>query len=576
MTWLNFIFFVLSSRMQILLRFFVILTALAWLVPNHYRPWAAAWNDGLAATGLLLMLLSVAVSATINCGLSWRLAGVVALCWIVLLAQLVTGKLLFVGDALMAALYIGLWLAAVMAGGLMVAETNRSDGINLLTGAWHFAALLSVGIALVQWTGTLNLNIYAADLPPGARPFGNVAQPNNLNTLCFIGLCGLLWLQQRCRVSGVPFWLGASFLLLGMVMTQSRTGWLQIGLLLIWGFAMHTRANLRISRAQLLLLGTVYAAGVLLWPAVCDALLLSPGRALSEQVQPGMRLPYWRSMLDAIGREPLWGYGWKQVGAAQQRVALDHPNFGVLFENGHNLVLDLLLWNGLPIGGLIIAALAWWFIAHIRACHDARVVWLLAAVGGVFTHSMLEFPLEYAYFLIPVGLAMGAIDGLSPAAGALLRLPRWVVLLFTALLSAVFVATAIEYLKAEENYRTLRMEAAHIGTDRIVTPAPGLRLLTQLETFLQFARTEATPGMTPEQVDWMRKVSERYGFSWVLFRYALAAGLNNQPVVASETLARICHIYVPQRCIEAREGWATLQLRYPQLADMALPKDIKN
>jgi hypothetical protein len=562
--------------MRILQGLFILLTAAAWLVPNHYRPWTAAWNDGLAGTGVLLLLFSVAAGAPAGSRLSWRLAGIVTLCWVVLLAQLVTGKLLFGGDALVAALYIGLWLAAVVAGGLMVAETNRSDGFNFLTGTWHFAALLSVGIALVQWTGTLNLNIYAADLPPGARPFGNVAQPNNLNTLCFIGLCGLLWLQQRRRVNGTPFWLGASFLLMGMVMTQSRTGWLQIGLLLIWGLAMRTRANLRISRAQLLLLGALYAAGVLLWPVVCDALLLSPGRPLSEQVTAGVRLPYWWSMLDAIGREPLWGYGWKQVGAAQQRVALDHPSFGVLFENAHNLLLDLLLWNGLPIGSLMIAALAWWFIAHIRACRDARVVWLLAAVGGVFTHSMLEFPLEYAYFLIPVGLAMGAIDGFSPATGSVLRLPRWVVVPFTALLSAVFVATAVEYLKAEENYRTLRMESAHIGTTRIVTPAPGLRLLTQLEAFLQFARTEATPGMTPEQLEWMRKVSERHGFSSVLFRYAVAAGLNNQPVVASETLARICHIYVPQRCIEAREGWATLQLRYPQLADMALPKDIKN
>lgn len=554
--------------LQIFQRLFVILTAVAWLAPNHYRPWAAAWNDGLAATGLLLLLLSMAFSTKDGSRLSIRLASIAVVCWAVLLVQWLTGKLLFGGDALMVALYIGLWLAAVMAGGLMAADAHRTDRITLLAGAWHVVALLSVGIALVQWTGALNLNIYAADLPPGARPFGNVAQPNNLNTLCFLGLCGLLWLQQFQRVNGAPFWLGVSFLLLGMVMTQSRTGLLQIGLLLIWGLAMHTRAKLRISRAQLVILGVVYGASVLLWPAVCDALLLSPGRSLSAQAQPGVRLPYWWSMLDAIGREPLWGYGWTQVSAAQQRVAQDHPNFGVLFENSHNLLLDLLLWNGVLIGGLLIGALAWWFIAHIRACHDARIVWLMAAVGGVFTHGMLELPLEYAYFLIPVGLAMGAIDKFSPATGALLRLPRWAVLVCTALLSAVFVATAVEYLKAEENYRTLRMEAAHIGTDRIVTPAPGLRLLTQLEAFLQFARTEATPGMTPEQVDWMRRVSERYGFSWVLLRYALAAGLNGQPEVARDTLARICHIYASQRCIEAQDNWTTLQLRYPQLVEV--------
>ena len=35
-----------------------------------------------------------------------------------------------------------------------------------------------------------------------------------------------------------------------MVMTQSRTGWLQIGLLIVWSIALHARAGLRTSRAQ--------------------------------------------------------------------------------------------------------------------------------------------------------------------------------------------------------------------------------------------------------------------------------------------------------------------------------------
>ncbi|HEY9209727.1 Wzy polymerase domain-containing protein [Acidovorax sp.] len=487
-------------------------------------------------------------------------------------AQIATGKLLFFGDALIAALYVGLWLAAVLTGGLVASIAGRSEDLHALTMAWLFAALLSVGIGLVQWTGALSLGIYGAEMPPGGRPFGNVAQPNHLCTLCFLGLCGLLWVHQHQKVSSATLWLGAGFLLLGMVMTQSRTGWLQIGLLVVWGLAMRTRAGLRITRLQLLMLGAVFASGVVLWPAVSDALLLSTGRSIGDQMQAGARLPFWWSMLDAVGREPLWGYGWQQVGAAQQRVALDHPSVGTMFEHSHNLVLDLLLWNGLPIGGLIVATLAWWFIAHIRACRDARVVWLLAAVGGVFLHGMLEFPLEYAYFLIPVGLAMGAIDGLSPLGLASFRVPRWVALSFTALLGAVFVGVATDYLKAEENYRTLRMESARIGAEGIVTPAPELRLLTQLGAFLQFARMEATPGMEPEQVNWMRKVSERFGYPPVMFRYALAAGLNGQPEVAQQTLARLCRIHEPQRCVEAYEGWAVLQGRYPQLPPFAIGK----
>lgn len=547
-----------------------IFLAAAWLVPNHYLPWVAAWGDALAIFGLLLLLPSVMASAASGARVSWQLSGVAVISGIMLLAQITTGKLLFGGDALMAAFYVGLWLAAVLTGRLLAAADSRSSGFNTLTASWLIAALLSIGVALVQWTGAFSLGIYAADLPPGGRPFANVAQPNHLCTLCFLGLCSLLWQHQRQRVNGAVFWMSAGFLLLGMIITQSRTGWLQIVLLIAWGIFMRVRADLRITRVQLLMLGAVFVVGTLLWPLINDAMLLpAAGRSMSDNMRAGNRLPNWWGMLDAIGREPLWGFGWQQVGAAQQRVALEHPAMTEFLEHSHNLVLDLLLWNGIPAGSVIIGALAWWFIAQIHACRDARIVWLLGAVGGVFTHGMLEFPLEYAYFLIPVGLMMGAIEGFLSLGAPSLCVKRWAVLSFTGLLTAVFLWTAVEYLKVEENYRTLRMESARIGVEGIVTPAPRLRLLTQLEAFLQFTRTEATPNMRPDQVDWMRKVSERFGYPSVLFRYALAAGLNGQPQVAHEALARLCRVHGSKRCIEAHEAWAVLQARYSQLAGIS-------
>ena len=547
----------------------LLLIAAAWLVPNHYAPWTSAWSEAVAIAGLLIFLLRTNASSSSVGAVSQRLLGVAALSISMVTLQLIAGKEGFAGDAVMVVLYVSLWMMAALAGRhLASTSTDIKAGLDTLEIALLFGAVLSVGVALTQWTGAFSLGIYGAELPPGGRPFGNVAQPNHLCTICFMGLCGLFWLHQQRRVHDAVFWLSATFLLLGMVMTQSRTGWLQIGLLIAWALAMRVRVGLRISRWQLLMLGGVFTTGVALWPLVCDLLLLSPGRSIGDQMQAGIRLPYWLSMVDAIGREPLWGYGWQQIGAAQQRVALDHSGVGVLFEHSHNLVLDLLLWNGVPAGGLIVALLAWWFVAHVRNCRDARAVWLLLAVAGVFTHAMLEFPLEYAYFLIPVGIAMGAIDGLSPT-GRALTLPRWAVLSFTVLLSAIFLITASEYLKAEQNYRALRMESARIGVDRIETPAPKLHLLTQLGAFLEFARIEATPGMPPEQVNWMRKVSERFGYPPVMFRYALAAGLNGQPVIAQETLQRICRIHGPQRCMEALDGWKALQAQYPQLQDMA-------
>ena len=84
--------------------------------------------------------------------------------------------------------------------------------------------------------------------------------------------------------------------------------------------------------------------------AASDALMLSAGRSMEDQMRAGVRLPYWWAMLDAIGREPLWGYGWQQVGAAQQRVALGQQQFtvdGFVLVTGqlHLHQLCLFLWQ---------------------------------------------------------------------------------------------------------------------------------------------------------------------------------------------------------------------------------------
>jgi hypothetical protein len=183
---------------------------------------------------------------------------------------------------------------------------------------------------------------------------------------------------------------------------------------------------------------------------------------------------------------------------------------------------------------------------------------------------MVEYPLEYAYFLIPLGLWIGAIDGLQQTPGGIvlgrnaLRVAGGLLLAFTAWM-------AVDYLKAEEGYRLLRLESAHIGVTRITTPPPKLQLLTQLEAFQRFAQTEARPGMTPEELDFMRKVSERYAYPPSMFRYALAQGLNGQPDGASLTLLRLCRIHPVERCQEMRDGWPALLGRYPQLAAVRLP-----
>lgn len=547
-----------------------VLLLLAWLVPNHYYPWSSFWSEGLAAAAFALLLIPAVPRAASLVRVPLMAVAAAALS-LVPLVQWQAGQIHFGGDAWMASLYLlGFGLAAL----LPALQRQASDELlGALAGVTLAGALVSVGLALCQWLGLDGLGLFLMSMPPDGRPYANLAQPNQLATLLMLGLVAACALYQRRHLNAVSFTLVVSVLCFGTAMTQSRTAWLEFGGLSLWALVMRERAALRITRPAVVAIVAFFALLVMIWPALCEALYLTSGRSLRDASQFGsdLRWQLWLSMIDAIGREPWWGYGWNQVSVAQFHAAADRPPVGVLIEHSHNIVLDLLVWNGLPLGLLVLAGLVWWFWSHVRACRDATLAWLLASIGVVVVHGLLEFPLEYVYFLLPVGLMMGAVEVLSPA-GRFVRLPKLAVLGSSALAMILLAGTLTEYVKVEEHYRQLRFELAGYGPAVDQAQLSDIVLLTQLREFQRFTRTEARRDMTAGELDSMEKMAERYGYPPVLFRYALAAALNGRPAAAARTLTVLCHIHPPERCLEGLDAWESMATgSYPELRAVALP-----
>jgi hypothetical protein len=541
---------------------------LAWLLPNHYFPWLSAFNEGLALA-LTLGAALLCAANPVRLPAAWLAALALAVASVLL--QWAGGRILFGGDAVMVLLYLGALACALALGATLPGTVcGRYPALELLALGTLFCAIASVGVALVQWTDALNLGSWGADMEAAGRPYGNVAQPNQFCTLSFLGLCALGLLNQGRRVQGFSFWLAALFLLGGVAMSDSRTGWLQLGALVVLVAGLGRRTGLRMPVRTAATLAAVLAVVAWNWQDINEALLISSGRALAEKADAGLRRLHWSSMVDAIGREPWWGYGWQQAGLAQGRVAADHPFVGEYIEHSHNLVLDLLVWAGIPVGGALAALLLWWLMSRLARVGDPVAAWLLAGIVGLAIHSMLEYPLEYAYFLLPLGVAVGAVDALHPQA-VRPRLPGPLLRGLAAALGGLLVWVGIEYLQAEQSFRMLRLESAHIGVDRITSQAPHLTLLTQLEAYQRFARTEARPGMSAADVEDMGRVVDRFAYPPALFRYALALGLHHRPAEARLVLVRLCKIHKVERCDEGRVAWRSLQQRYPELAAIDMP-----
>jgi O-antigen ligase len=551
---------------------FGILATLSWLMPNHYLPWTSFHNEFVAAVAAAFAVVAAVVSPSLH----WPpVAWLPLLVAVVPMLQYATGQVHFLSDAVLASLYLVGFAMSIAAGATLRAH-HAETFLTTIVASVIFGAIASVGLALCQLF-QLNLGVLLVDLPPGGRPYANLAQPNHLATLMGLGAAAGLFAFEQRRIGAWTTTLLLSWLGLGLLMSQSKTGWLFVGVLGLGAWlAVRVGIRLRLAPTAFATGIAAFAVGVVAWPALNEALLLSQPQGVQERLQSGERILHWRTLGDALLRAPWTGYGWNQVALAQQAAVLDHPPSGETLEHSHNLLLDLVIWNGIPLGGLIMVVLVAWLWRRVRVCNSAAEWAGLIALAAIGVHALTEFPLDYAYFLLPLGMIMGALTEVKQppmdSAGAQV----WARIAFSAqglMALALLFWIASEYGRIEQGMRELRFAQAGYGITLADVREPSVALLDGPREFQRYARTEATVGMAARDLDWMRRVSSRYPYAPSIFRYALAAGLNGQEQEASNALGRLCRMNPPQRCDEARGAWQVLQGRYPELVGITVPRD---
>ncbi|MHB8950356.1 MAG: PglL family O-oligosaccharyltransferase, partial [Rhodoferax sp.] len=459
-----------------------VVMGLGWLLPNTYHPWLSAWLEAAALVSVVFFCTAWFLGRQSHSPVatSLPLAIIAVVVVLSLFLQTVSGVIFFAGDAVMVITYLLAWLLAVHAGSVVASFDRTIPGqhLDLFFAVVMLAAISSVGLAIVQWLGIEGLNIFVLDLAPGGRPYANLGQPNNFSTLCFLGCASLLYFYERGAVRNVAFWMGWLWLTFGMALSQSRTGWLQIACLAMGVFLARKKSSLRIKPRMLIGLATVLAVWVVLVPILSEYFNVTVARTLTDQMQGGVRWTYWAAMLQAIGERPWIGYGWLQTGLAQQAGNSSAINLG-LFDFSHNVVLDVIIWVGIPMGLVIVLCMAIWLMDMWRHLNSGRAVMVFMAVFGVLVHALLEYPLAYAYFLVPFGFLMGALQGLVRQETGLMVGRRLVFLVsgvFVCLLSVV----GHDYFSAESATRRLRLESAHIGPQVSPVSVPNMMLLTQM------------------------------------------------------------------------------------------------
>lgn len=513
----------------------------AWLVPNHYPPWMSFYNESCAAIGLGLLVLALGrrnVAQPVPAAVGWlmALAGVPWLQW-------AFGRLAFSGDAVVVSAYL-VGTAAAVAAGHAWGVADRRSAVTMLAATMLLGALTSALLALAQALGVADLGLWAEEIPSrDGRAGANLGQPNNLATLIGFGMLGLLCLRETTRLSVLTSVLIALVLLLGVTVTQSRTA-LLFGPVIVAGWWLARRRGILLrTRVTTLLVGVglqwLLAAG---WPALKVAIEFGPPNDAVTRLGAGggSRLPMWEMLANAVALSPWWGYGVLQVGEAQLAVSRLHPPAPEFWMHAHNLVLDAVLWFGIPLGLLVAGVAAWWSIRRVRGVANAEGLIGVLVIAVFAVHAMLELPHHYLYLLIPTGLWAGLAHAAERARVGPVS-PGWS-LVPAAVGLLLGIGIGHRYLAVEEDFRQVRFENRRIGSASTELPAHA-PFLSSLTAFVKFSRIEPRAGMTGAELDFVASVARRYPYSASLYRWARALALNGRLAEAAEVIDALLRMH---------------------------------
>ncbi|MBB1075299.1 O-antigen ligase C-terminal domain-containing protein [Rhodoferax sp. 4810] len=530
----------------------ILLATTPWLIPSHTNPNPAFYSE--------LLMASVVAIAWVWGGLSskkkWFISYLTIACLgsaAVPIAQAVAGLIIFPNDAFLIAAVI-IAFAASISLGQHAEQISPSRLIDSLYASLAIASIFSTGLALYQWLSLDMLGVMVPSMEIGGnRVMANVGQPNNLSTLIVWGLLALWWGYSRGAMGGIGAIVGAAFLLMGIAVTGSRTGWIQVAFLLVAGLFKYHGKNNKKQLVSILLLATWFAGLVVSLPILSNVMWGAASRSASELFTTGLRSKFWQMAIEGVVERPLFGYGWNQTVLVHVDLASKFPHLGEAMGHAHNIILDILLWNGIILGTIIIGYVIWWTIKQIKSVSTDAHYLLLVSLAVFLIHAMLELPHVYTFFILPVGLMLGTASAWTPDS-VVIKVPRAAMGILGFIFVAVLLAMFIDYRNIESNFLAHRMAAARISGAEI--PArPKLYILEPLQTTLEIFRIKPVAHMTPSELDALRRATIRYPTSGAPFRYVKASALNSRPEDAQWALTLICDMRPAADCDAATTDW---------------------
>lgn len=529
----------------------VCLISFSYLIPIHYQPWSTFNSEILTILGLSFLLLNFYNKELYIPKIQLYIIPIAC----IPILQFVFGLVLYFSNAILCTIYIlAFGLSVIMGFNLANTNLNKEKIFTRFCLVFLIIGLISSFIAICQWLGLAHHFSGFMYSISSNRPFANMGQPNNLATLLTIALLACLYFYEMNVLKKIYIIPVASILIFTIALTQSRTSWVVCLFILLYWILKSIDQTKRLRTFNLLLWCGLFVLFISLLPIINQVVMYvfdldvkSTPSALERASSGYLRLDMWTQMVIAMQQQPWFGYGWNQTSAAQFSAFDFHPS-REWYKSCHNIILDLLAWNGIPFSVVIFGYIAIWLYWLNKGIKDHVSMIAMLMIGAVLIHGMLELPLHYAYFLLLVGFLLGIIQAQYTKLDTAQLKSNWILFIFL-----VFIATTFVCIR---DYNLYGRQAAIASQKTPITKSQQLVLeqkiwlLTQFEERIWWLQLDPKTKMTNEEIKYIERIAINATTKYDVFKYAQILAYNGYKQEAEHQLWIASQIYKEKRTYE--------------------------
>jgi len=335
-----------------------------------------------------------------------------------LLVQYLFGKIPSFDQTLLLSMYF-LWMVLlIMLGHRLRVELGLPLVVTVLASFMALGAELNTLAGVMQHYRWHTFLDSVVTVKTASAVYGNLAQPNHYANYITLGLASIGLLHTRWSLRGWQTALLVTPMLFVLALSGSRSTWLFLlfmaGMSYLW--QRRDKLYLPILKYTLFLLigfAMMHFIVQIPWLAGVGGEVNSVQRMFGGDVgSGGIRLYLWKESWLIFTHYPLLGSGFGQFAWQHFQLCAELRDLRIygLYNNAHNLVMQLAAETGLAGLSILLATLGIWLI---HACKQQRTIYqwwgfLVLAVLGI--HSLLEYPLWYGYFIGIAAVALGMME----------------------------------------------------------------------------------------------------------------------------------------------------------------------